>query len=161
MGLIQEIGLAWAQTPQKRRSLHEQMALLRDIGHRLQNFRVLNKQTNDPKPKTQNGYQNKGNNNNTQVSPRGKTHGKGQISTDRKDHSVELKAIPEDIIAERKKSDMCLKCGKGPHKWFEYYAKNPITTRTVPQKGRLPQVQDTSKKQKTEEVKISRSWYSG
>ena len=63
-GLNKEIGLAWAQTPQKPRSLHEQMALLRDIGHSLENFRVLNKQTNDPKPKNQNGYQNKGNNNN-------------------------------------------------------------------------------------------------
>ena len=50
---------------------------------------------------------------------------------------------------------MCLKCGKGPHKWFECYAKNPITTRTVPKQGGVPQVRDTSKKQKTEEVKIS------
>ena len=33
-GLNKEIGLAWAQTPQKPRSLHEQMALLRDLGHR-------------------------------------------------------------------------------------------------------------------------------
>ena len=50
---------------------------------------------------------------------------------------------------------MCLKCWKGPHKWFEAYAKNPITTRTVLKKGGVPQVRDTSKKQKTEEVKIS------
>ena len=44
---------------------------------------------------------------------------------------------------------------KSPHKWFECYAKNPITTRTVPKKHGVPQVRDTSKKQKTEEVKIS------
>ena len=50
---------------------------------------------------------------------------------------------------------MCLKCGKGPNKWFECYAKDPITTRTVPKKPGVPQVWDTSKKQKTEEVKIS------
>ena len=72
-GLNREIGLAWAQTPQKYRSLHEQMALLRDIRHSLENFRVLNKQTNDPKPKNQNGYQNKGNNNNTGGGQRGKS----------------------------------------------------------------------------------------
>ena len=50
---------------------------------------------------------------------------------------------------------MCLKCEKGPHKWFKCYAKNPITTRMVPKKCGVPQVRDTSKKPKTEEVKIS------
>ena len=154
-GLNQEIGLAWAQTPQKPRSLHEQMALLRDIRHALENFRVLNKQTHDPKPKHQNGYHNMGNNNNIGGDQRGKQRGQGQISTDRKDRTVELKGILEHIIAERKKADMYLKCGKGPYKWFEYYAKNPIATRTVPKKGGVPQVWDTSKKQKTKEVKIS------
>ena len=50
---------------------------------------------------------------------------------------------------------MCLKCGKGPHEWFECYSKNSITTRTVPKKGVVPQVRDTLKKQKREEVKVS------
>ena len=50
---------------------------------------------------------------------------------------------------------MCLKCWEGPHNWFECYAKNPITTGTVPKKGGVPQVRDTLKKPKTEEVKIS------
>ena len=125
------------------------MALLKDIRHSLANFRILNKQTNDPKPKNQHGYQNKGNNNNTGGGQRGKKRGKGQISTDRKDRAVELKGIPEDIIAERKKVDMCLKCGKGPHKWFECYAENPIVSMTVPKKGGVPHVWDISKKQKT------------
>ena len=131
------------------------MAILRNIGHSLENFRVLNKQTNDPTRKSQNGYQNEGNNNNTGGGQRGKKRGQGQISTYRKDRAVELKGIPVDIITERKKADMCLKCGEGPHKWFECYSKNPITTRMVPKKGVVPQVRDTSNKQKTEEVKIS------
>ena len=50
---------------------------------------------------------------------------------------------------------MCLKCGKGPHKWFECFAKNPITTRTVTKKGGIPQVQDTTKKEDKNDVKIS------
>ena len=136
-------------------SLHEQMALLRDIGHNLKNFKVLNKTNHDHKPKTQNGYQNRGNNTNTGGGQRGKKRGQGQISTDRKDRAVDLKGIPEDIIAEYKKADMCLKCGKGPNKWFDCYANNPVVTRMVPKKGGVPQVRDTSKKQKTEEVKIS------
>ena len=74
-GLNKEIGLAWAQTLQKPRSLHGQMALLRDIGHSLENFRVLNKQSNDPKPKNQNWYQNKRNYKNTGGSQRGQKRG--------------------------------------------------------------------------------------
>ena len=44
---------------------------------------------------------------------------------------------------------------KGPHKWFVCYTKNPIASTTIPKKGGVPQVRDTSKKQKTEDVKIS------
>ena len=54
-GLNKEIGPVWAQTLRKPKSLHEQMALLRDIGHSLENFEVLNKKANDPKLKTQMG----------------------------------------------------------------------------------------------------------
>ena len=50
---------------------------------------------------------------------------------------------------------MCLKGGKSPYKWFKCYAKNPVVIRTVPKKGGVPQVRDTSTKQKTKEVKIS------
>ena len=68
---------------------------------------------------------------------------------------MELKRIHEDIIAERKKPEMCLQCGKGPHMCFECFTKNPITTCTVPKKGGIPQVQDTSKEDKKKNVKIS------
>ena len=73
-GLNKEIGLACAQTPQKPRSLHEQRALHRDIGHSLENCLVLNKQANNPKPQNQNRYHNKVNNNNTGRGQRGKKH---------------------------------------------------------------------------------------
>jgi len=36
--LNREVGLAWAQTPNKPCTLYEQMAMLRDIGHNLENF---------------------------------------------------------------------------------------------------------------------------
>ena len=131
------------------------MALLKDIGHSLGNLQVCNKQTNDPRPKNQNGYQNMGNNNNTGGGKRGTKCGQAQIITDRKDWAVKLKGIPEDIITERKKADMCLKCEKVPHKWFERYAKNPVVTRIVPNKVGVPQVRDTFKNQKPEDMKIS------
>ena len=51
---------------------------------------------------------------------------------------------------------MCLKCGQGSNKWFECYTKNLIVIRMVLKtSGGVPQVWDTSKKQKTEYVEIS------
>lgn len=67
------IGLASAQTPQKPRYPNVQMALLRDLRYILENFQVLNMQTNDTKPKNQNGYQNKRNNNNSKGGQRGQS----------------------------------------------------------------------------------------
>ena len=51
-GLNREVGLAWAQTPQKPRALQEQMVLIRDIGHSLENFKTLNQMNNDHHPKS-------------------------------------------------------------------------------------------------------------
>jgi hypothetical protein len=148
-GLNKEVGQAWAQIPQKPRSLHEQMALLRDIGHNLENFKLFNKiQHNHPQKENTNKKGNGNGNGN------GKKRGRTEISTDRKERSVELKGISKEILDERQKAKMCLKCGKGPHKWFECFAKEPITTRTVPKVKGVPQVKDTRKEDK-KDVKIS------
>ena len=49
---------------------------------------------------------------------------------------------------------MCLMCSKGPYKWFEYFAKNPITTWTVLKKGGILEVQDMTKKENKKNVEI-------
>ena len=141
-GLNGEVGLAWAQAPQKPRSLHEQMALIRDIGHSLENFKTLNKMNHDHHLKSnKNSYD-------SRQDKSGKKRKRSEMTTDRKDKSVELKGISVDILEERKKAEMCLKCGKGPHKLFECFSKQPVTTKTVPKKKGIPQVQDTSKDKK-------------
>ena len=122
------------------------MGLLGNIGHNLKNFQLLNTQSNNSKPKNQNGYQNKDNKKNTRGGPIEKNCGRGQISTDRKHCVVELKGIPNHIIAERKNANMCLKYRKGPHNEFECYASNPIMTQMIHKEGEVPQVWDTSKK---------------
>ena len=88
----------------------------------------------------------------------GKKRKRSEMTTYRKDKSVELKGIPADILEERNKAEMCLKCGKGPHKWFECFSKQPVTTKTVPKKKGILQVQDASKDKKKDDkkdVKIS------
>ena len=100
-GLNKEVGLAWAQIPQKPRSLHEQMALIRDIGHNLENYKVLNKTHQSQPQKDNKGNKNTGNQNSGK-NENGK-RGRSEISTDRKDKSVELKGISKEILDERKK----------------------------------------------------------
>ena len=124
------------------------MALIRDIGHNLENFKVLNKN-----PQTNNTNQTKGSGKKDNESGN-KKRGRSEISIDRKEKSVELKAISKEILDERKKANMCLKCGKGPHKWQKCFAKEPITTKTVPKIKGVPQVKDTRKEEK-KDVKIS------
>ena len=41
--LNQEVGLVYAQMLQEPKSLHEQMALLQDIGQKVESFKLLNK----------------------------------------------------------------------------------------------------------------------
>ena len=151
-GLNREVGLMWAQTPQKPHALHEQMALIRDIGHSPKNFRTLNKMNNDHHPKSHKNRHNSG------QDMSGKKRKSSEMTTDRKDKSVELKGIPFHILEEKKKAEMCLKCGKGPYKWFKCFLKQPVTIKNVLKKKGIPQVQDTrgdKKKDDKKDVKIS------
>ena len=34
-------------------------------------------------------------------------------------------------MEEHKKADVCLKCGKGTHKWHDCWSKNLVTTKVV------------------------------
>ena len=65
-----------------------------------------------------------------------------------------MKGIPDNIIEERRKAELCLKCGKRPHRWFECYAKSPITNRTIPKSGNKKRKKDDKKKD-DKDVKIS------
>ena len=95
-GLNKEVGLAWAQIPQKPRSPHGQMALIQDIGHNLKNYKVLNKTQQSQPQKDNKGNKNMGNQNSGK-NENGK-RGRFEIRTDRKDKSVELMGISKKIL---------------------------------------------------------------
>ena len=117
LGLNRKVGLAWAQPLHKPHALHEQMALIRDIGHSLENLKTLNKMNNNYHPKSlKNGHH-------SRQDKLGKKRKRTGMTTNRKDQSVELKEISSDMLEERKKAVMCLKCVKGPQKWFECFPK--------------------------------------
>ena len=80
--------------------------------------------------------------------------GRSEISPNQKDKSIELKGILDDIIEERPKAELYLKCGKGPHHWFKWYAKSIITNSIVLKSENKEQRKDDKKKD-DKDVKIS------
>ena len=115
-GLKREVGLAWAQTPNKPRTLYEQMAMLRDIGHNLENFHHLqgeNKHTGEKQEKKTKKHMRGGKE--PQGTGTGKKRAREQAS-EWKDKDSELAGISTELLEERKKSDMCLKYGKRTYK---------------------------------------------
>ena len=108
------------------------MALIRDIGYKMENFKVLNKN-----PQTNNMNQTKGSGKKDNEEGN-KKWGHSEISTHWKKKSVELKGIWKEILNERKKVKMYLKYDNGPHKWYEWFAKEPITTKTIAKIKEIP-----------------------
>ena len=82
-------------------------------------------------------------------------------STGFKDKDKELKGIPETIRDERRKSSVCLKCGKGGHSWYNCYTKEPVTrsvsaaTKKSKRKREDDKEAPEAKKPKVERVKAS------
>jgi len=77
-----------------------------------------------------------------------------ELASEWKDKDSELAGIPAEILEEWKKADVCLKCGKGTHKWYEYWSKSPVTTKVVATKRQQSGKKKDEKKDK-KEVKIS------
>ena len=55
----------------------------------------------------------------------------GEVKEKLKEKDEELKGISKDVLDERGKDQCCLKCGKSGHKWFEFWCKAPVTTKSA------------------------------
>lgn len=137
-GLNNEIEVACIKTQQSLRSVDEQRPFIGDIRHSTESFPVLNQWAHNLKYKNYNAYQQNRTSNNTGGVQREKTCSQAQITTDLKGYVPKLKVIPEDIIIQYKKEKMCLKYGKGQHKWLVCNIMNLITCRTVPKRRDEP-----------------------
>jgi len=143
--------------PNKLEKLNEQMAMLWDISHNLENFYIQQKNTtigfNRQKEQNKRNYKNKPaqsqNDNNSKKS--GKKRKREEKEW--KDKEVELVRIPTEILEERKKADFCLKCRKNALKWYECGTKTLVTTRVT--RSNKKSKDSKSEKTKKEEVKIS------
>ncbi|KAH8145234.1 uncharacterized protein LAJ45_10795 [Morchella importuna] len=57
---------------------------------------------------------------------------KPQKEASSKEKAVELKGIPGDILEERRKAEVCLKCGESRHKWTDCWSREPTVVRVAP-----------------------------
>ena len=144
-GLNNEMVLEWAKVPRKPHEIGEQLALLRDMGHAIEDAH------RQRQPKAQNPSSSKGNQDQGQQSkgkdanstPRSKGKGKGggrqqsgktsKPSNSKTPNNREemLKGISEGLQEERRKDDKCIRCGKPNHHWIDCWTKDPVTTRVA------------------------------
>lgn len=128
--LNNDMALERARVARKPQDIREQLAMIRDIGHALEDH------CRSIKPKGQggeNGSQSQSQGGRLQGKEEGakgkgkekelkdnqggqQKGGKTKKSGEWKDRNEELRGIPKDILEERRKEDKCQKCGKGSHK---------------------------------------------
>lgn len=161
-GLNSEMALEWAKVSRKPQDIGEQLALLRDMGHAIEDVHNQRRpkggqgdKAND-QPQGQQGKgkdkKQKGKGGGQQAS--GKSSGSGSKSKEWKNRDEMLKGVSKELQEERRKAELCQRCGKPNHKWFECRHKDPITTREGSNKRANSDGKDKeSKKPKTSGVK--------
>jgi len=154
-GLNDTMALEWAKVARKPYELGDQLALLRDMGHAIEDATRHRKK---PQQGQQQGGQQQGSQPQNKdgkgkgpnpKNPKGKggqpAGGQSKKPREWKDEAVELKGIPKEILEERRQARKCQKCGKPNHKWVDCYTKAPVTTRTIAGTKRGSDGSDSSK----------------
>ena len=110
-GLNHKLGEDWARVIKKPETMEEQIVLLREMGHRMEDYNMTKQEHAKPdKPMNRNpkwGSDQK-------YKPWDKKEfqkDKGK-KADWKERTVELKGIPEDIMKERREADDCKNVAK-------------------------------------------------
>ena len=128
-GLNHKLGEDWASVICKPDMVDEQIALLREMGHRIEDYNRTKQQGESTQKYKTSMDRNPKRGSEQKYKPRGKKEfrkDKGK-KIEWKERMVELKEIPEEVLKERKEADDCQKCGKHGYKWFECWIKEPVT----------------------------------
>jgi hypothetical protein len=134
-GLNEELGKEWAKLAQKPAEIGEQLALLRDMGHQVEDWYRRRK----PRDQATTAGQKPEGKKSEGKRPDGKNPGKPKSGDQSKpagkkawkDRAEELKGVSKEILEERRAGDKCQKCGKSGHKWYECWCKTPVTTKVA------------------------------
>ena len=112
------MGEDWARVIKKPETVEEQIVLLREIGHRMEDYnRTKQDHTKLDKPIDCNLK--RGSDQKYKLQDKKEFRKNKGKKVDWKERTIELKGIPENILKERREVDDCQKCGKTGHKWFE------------------------------------------
>ncbi|KAH0609341.1 uncharacterized protein H6S33_012827 [Morchella sextelata] len=126
--LLPDLGMSWALFNPKPKSLMERIAALRELGHTHERYQGLAAEKAPPRTKKDPPAQ-------KDQQPKRKREAASssgpQKAPGSKDRAVELKGIPGDILEERRKAEVCLKCGKSRHKWTDCWSKEPTVVRVA------------------------------
>lgn len=150
-GLSEELSKDWAKVQPKPNDVSAQMAMLRDMGHVLEDWERHHKKSTSQGGKSNGKEKGQG----SKPNPASKPADKASSSKDKpkkdstwKDKSVELKGIGKDVLDQRAKDKLCLKCGKKNHSWFECFTKEPVTQKVASSKKRKAEDSDEKSEKK-------------
>jgi hypothetical protein len=122
-GLSQDLAKEWSRVHPKPDTVNGQFALLRDMGHTAEDHERLESQRKDKsrEPATSSHRSGQG------KSRKGKSSSwkdrESSKSAPLRDEAT--KGISQEVLEQRKKDGVCLRCGKAGHKWSECWSKEP------------------------------------
>ena len=135
-GLTDEMRRNWAMVQNKPTTVPEYLAALRAYAREIEQTATY----------TDSQHRSRGAGEASEPNPRKEKKGKGKEKRDKKDKppqpqsgtakqtkpgykdkETELKGVPESLREERRKAQLCMKCGKPNHSWFKCFAKEPVT----------------------------------
>src|SRR6266849_6102109 len=175
-GLTSSLRRSWATVQNKPDYVSSYLGALREYAHQIEDDDHYEKRhssncTSNPgessggkRKKDEKEKKNKEGKEHTARSSSQKDNKSGKKnSSSFKDKDKELKGIPESLREERRKSSVCLICGKSRHSWFSCYTKEPVTRAvsavSKKSKRKHKETEETeepkAKKPKVERVKAS------
>jgi hypothetical protein len=154
-GLSKDLAKEWSRVHPKPDTVAAQVELLREMGHTAEDHERLESRRRDKnRDRDRDSDSGRQNSKNSASKHRHDKKGKHKSST-RKDREPSkstaplrdeaTKGISQEVISQRKKDGVCLRCGKVGHKWSECWSKEPHKEKCKPESSG----DSTSKRQKT------------
>src|SRR6266849_4313569 len=139
-GLTSSLRCSWAAVQNKPDNVSAYMGALREFAHQIEDDdrcekRHSSSRTSNPgessSGKKRKDKKEKKNKDGKEHAARSSSQKDGKSgkknSSGFKDKDKELRGIPESLREERRKSSVCLKCGKSGNSWLSCYTKEPVT----------------------------------
>jgi hypothetical protein len=153
-GLSKDLAKEWSRVHPKPDTVAAQVELLREMGHTAEDHERLESRRRDKnRDRDRDSDSGRQSSKNSVSKHRSDKKGKSKPPS-RKDREASkptplrdeaIKGISQDVVSQRKKDGVCLRCGKAGHKWSECWSKEPHKEKRKSESSG----DSTSKRQKT------------